>query len=361
MTRFEGLRIGLVGPLPPPAGGMANQTRQLGELLRAEGANVMLVQTNAPCRPEFLARVPLLRALARLLPYLGVLWRATGRVELLHVMANSGWSWHLFAVPAIWIAHLRGVRIVVNYRGGEAGKFLARSHTLVRWSMRRVDSLAVPSGFLEGTFARHGMHAAVVPNVIDLARFHPAGASRQRAAHIVVARNLEALYDNESALRAFVRVLERCPSGRLTIAGSGPEASRLGALARELGIEHAVRFTGRLDREVMAKLYRESDVVLNPSRADNMPNSLLEAMASGVPVVSTDVGGVPFMVQHEETALLVKAGDFEAMAAAIVRLIEDGTLWQRLSQAGLEQARRYSWPRVAPDLAKLYGAALQRG
>jgi glycosyltransferase involved in cell wall biosynthesis len=360
MTPFENLRIGLVGPLPPPAGGMANQTRQLAELLRQEGASVQLVQTNAPYRPAFMGGAYGMRALFRLVPYLFTLWRKAGRVELFHVMANSGWSWHLFAVPAIWIARLRGVPVVVNYRGGEASRFLEKSPALVRWSMRRVSSLAVPSGFLEDAFARHGMAAQILPNVVDLARFHPREPSCSRGAHVVVARNLEALYDNESALRAFRLVLDRCPSALLTIAGSGPDESRLRSLANELSIEPFVQFTGRLDRDAMARLYRNADIALNPSRADNMPNSLLEAMASGVPVVSTNVGGVPFMVEHEVTALLIDPGDVPAMAEAILRLLDDRPLWHRLSQAGLDRVGGYTWGRIAPDLAKIYCSALGR-
>lgn len=360
MMPFERLRIALVGPLPPPAGGMAGQTRQLAELLRGEGASVHIVQTNAPYRPALIGRAQGVRALFRLVPYFFSLWRMAGRVELFHVMANSGWSWHLFAVPPIWIARLRGVAVVVNYRGGEADGFLAKSAGLVRWSMRRASSLAVPSRFLEGTFARHGMAAEIVPNVVDPVRFHPAGSARPRGAHIVVARNLEALYDIESALRAFAVVLARFPQATITIAGTGPSAVHLTALAHTLGLVSSLSFAGRLDRDAMAELYRNADIALNPSRADNMPNSLLEAMASGLPVVSTNVGGVPFMVEHDVNALLVNAGDVTAMAAAIVRLLEDPALWQRLSRAGLERAARYTWPQVAPDLAKIYRSALGR-
>jgi hypothetical protein len=117
MMGLAGLHVGLVGPLPPPAGGMANQTRQLAELLRSAQADVSLVQSNAPYRPAWAGRVPVLRALFRLVPYLLRLWRAAGRSDVLHVMANSGWSWHLFAAPAIWVARWRQVPVVVNYRG----------------------------------------------------------------------------------------------------------------------------------------------------------------------------------------------------------------------------------------------------
>jgi glycosyltransferase involved in cell wall biosynthesis len=339
------LRVGLVGPLPPPAGGMANQTMQLARLLREDGLTVDLIQVNAPHAPAWIGRVPVVRAAFRLLPYLARLWRAAGRCDLFHVMANSGWSWHLYATPAIWIAHLRGVPAVVNYRGGEAEPFLRRAAPVVRFTMRRAAALVVPSGFLQQVFARFAMQAKVVPNIVDLARFHPAEAA-PATIHVVVARNLEPIYDIATALRAFATVAGRHPDARLSVAGSGPERARLEALAAELGIAGRVRFTGRLDAEEMAALYRAASVSLNPALADNMPNSVLEALASGVPVVSTDVGGVPFIVRDGETALLVRPGDATAMAAAIARLAAEPELRRRLIANGLRTASALTWDRV---------------
>jgi glycosyltransferase involved in cell wall biosynthesis len=358
MTGFRGLRIALVGPLPPPAGGMANQTRQLAELLRAAQAQVSLVQTNAPYRPAWVARFGGVRALCRLLPFLAALWRTVGRSDLVHVMANSGWSWHLFAAPAVWIAHLRRVPVIVNYRGGEAAAFLAGSGRWVRSTMRLSAALVVPSGFLEQVFASHSMSARVVPNIVNLQRFSPAMQPGHASQHLMVARNLEPLYDNETALRVLALVREQLPDAHMTIAGTGPDAERLRALVVALGLENVVHFAGRLTPDEMAALYRTADVSLNPSLADNMPNSVLESLASGVPVVSTDVGGVPFLVKHESTALLVPPRDARAMAQAVLRLVDDPALRQRLVITGLQEVRRYTWDQVAPQLADVYQSAL---
>ncbi len=86
-------------------------------------------------------------------------------------MANSGWSWHLFAAPAIWIAKLRGIPVIVNYRGGEADVFFDRAFSSVRPSLSRADAIIVPSGFLEAVFAKRGFSTRIVPNIIDLSRF----------------------------------------------------------------------------------------------------------------------------------------------------------------------------------------------
>ena len=358
MSALAGMHIGLVGPLPPPAGGMANQTRQLAELLRSAGAQVSLVQTNAAYRPAWAGRVPVLRAAVRLLPYVAALWRTAGHAQVLHVMANSGWSWHVFAAPAIWVARLRRVPVVVNFRGGEAAAFLAKSARCVAWSLRRTARLIVPSGYLQQVFGQHGLDAHIVPNVVDLQRFHPAPVGAERELRLMVARNLEPIYDNATALRAFAQVLQVQPAARLTVAGTGPELAALQALAQELGVGTRVEFAGRLDRDAMAQRLRHCAVALNPSRIDNTPNSVLEALASGVPVVSTDVGGVPFLVQHERTALLVPPGDPQAMAQQVLRLLQEPELAARLAANGLRDAQRYTWPMVAPGLSEVYMAAL---
>lgn len=357
MKELQSLRLVLVGPLPPPAGGMATQTAQLKRLLEGEGVQVDLVQTNAPYRPAALGRVPGLRALARLLPYLWALWQACGRVQLMHLMANSGWSWHLFAAPAIAIARLRGVPVLVNYRGGEAEGFLARSQRVVALTLNRVHALVVPSGFLVQVFGRFGWRAQIVPNVVDLGLFHP-GAPREAGHHLVVTRNLEALYDNASAIRALAELRRGHPDTRLTVAGSGPQRAELEALVAELGLQQAVHFTGRLERQTLAELLRSADVLLNPSLADNMPNSLLEALASGVPVVSTRVGGVPFMVEDGRTALLVPPQDPGRLAAAVRQLFDNAALAAALRSAGLQEARRYTWQEVWPQLAAAYRRCL---
>ena len=202
---LDGVRICLVGPLPPPAGGMAVLTEQLAGLLRIDGARVEVVQVNAPYRPAWAQRLKGVRALFRLLPYLLGLWRAIGRADLVQVMANSGLSWHLFARPALRVAALRGVPVIVNYHGGEAEEFLADAANSLRRSLRSTSALLVPSGFLVEVFARHGIAARILPNVVDLSRFvpRPKAVSSRSGPHLVVARNLEHIYGADLAIRAF--------------------------------------------------------------------------------------------------------------------------------------------------------------
>jgi glycosyltransferase involved in cell wall biosynthesis len=341
---------------------MANQTRQLAGLLRTAGADVSLVQVNAPYRPAWAGRLHGIRALFRLAPYIWQLWRTAGKVRLFHVMANSGWSWHLFAAPAIWIGWFRGVRVIVNYRGGEAEEFFSRSFCWVRPSLEKVTTVIVPSGFLADVFNRRGVATRIVPNIVNLDRFTTGGRHlhirEDTGPQLLVTRNLEPIYDIDTALRVLQQVRKSFPGATMTVCGSGPERDRLLALAQALEIESAVVFTGRVENEQIAELYRSADVMVNPSLADNMPNSVLEALASGVPVVSTGVGGVPYLVQHEKTALLAPPGDVDAMAKAVIRVLETPELADRLVTAGLAEIQQYTWPHVRGELQSVYTAAL---
>jgi L-malate glycosyltransferase len=153
----------------------------------------------------------------------------------------------------------------------------------------------------------------------------------------------------------------RSPRAHLSVAGSGPERARLEALASELGLQGAVTFTGRLENHEMVGLYRGASVVMNPSRVDNMPISILESLACGVPVVSTNVGGVPDLVSDGRTALLVPPEDPDAMAAAAISLLEDPKRADALRAAGLALAREYGWSRVRERWRDVYRAAMGTG
>jgi glycosyltransferase involved in cell wall biosynthesis len=110
----------------------------------------------------------------------------------------------------------------------------------------------------------------------------------------------------------------------------------------------------------MGAIYQSADVMINASLADNMPISILEALASGVPVVSTDVGGVPYLVEHGKTALLVPAKDPAAMANAILALLNEPARAAQIREAGIESVRQYTWPNVRAQLLRVYEEVLAK-
>lgn len=348
-------RICVVGPLSPPSGGMASQCEQLVRFLRQEGVEVELVQSNLPYWPAWIGRVPIVRALARLLPYTRRLWHAVARADVVHVLANSGWAWHLFAAPAVMIARMRGTAVIVNYHGGDADAFLARAPRYVRTLLASASLMVLPSAFLQRVVGRYGLSGEVIPNGIDLSRFRPGRSPALRLnPHLLVTRNLEPIYDIDTAIRAFAHVRTSLPMALLTIAGSGPEQARLSSLAAEMGLASAVRFVGRVDNHDIHRLYGAAACFLNPSTVDNMPVSILEAFACGVPVVSTCAGGIPDMLEDGVSGLLVPVGDDVAMAHSALRILINPSLALRLRRAGLLEAEKYAWARVRKQWLGVY-------
>ncbi|GGO63794.1 glycosyltransferase family 4 protein [Bowmanella pacifica] len=335
---------------------MAGQTRQLVDLLNGQDLDVALVATNAAYRPAWVGKIPVLRALFRLLPYFLTLYREIRRADVVHMMANSGWSWYLFAMPCIWVAHWLNTPVIVNYRGGHAESFFQRSWSKVRGSIKKAARVVVPSGFLQQVFVRYDTDAEVIPNILDAERFCPAIHKLPASLHLISTRNLEHIYGNDVILEAFAKLEKKYPEARLTVAGSGPQQSELEELAERLAIADKVTFCGRLNQVQMVALYQSAHLMLNASRVDNSPNSLIEAMACAVPVVSSDVGGIPFLLQSGENGLLVSPDDAEALAESALMLLDDKSLYTKVQQNALISVERFHQDKVIAQWIALYRA-----
>lgn len=349
--------IGMVGPTPPPNGGMALQTLQLVDMLRAEGFMVTPLSTTPAWKPAFIGRIPILRAVVRLLTFIFAVWRLAKKADVVHVMANSGWSWQLHAAPALWLCWLRGTPAIVNYHGGAARDYFDQSFSRVKPSMDKASLVVVPSGYLEDVFADFKIDTRVVPNVVDRMLFKPNTEPKIESDvfTLVITRNLEEIYGIRTALEALAIVLAQTPGVCMKIAGSGPQELQLKALTQQLGIADNVDFVGRLDRAGVVALYESADAMLNPTTVDNMPTSVIEAMASGLPVISTDVGGIPYIVTNRKTALLVPADEPGLLASAILELKASVTLQQQLREGALVEVEKYTWLNVREQWLKAYG------
>ncbi len=354
-------KVVIVGPLAPPAGGMANQTQKLAEFLRDEGLVVEVIRTNADYKPVFIGKVPGIRAIFRLALYKLSLFKQLKSADVVHVMANSGWSWHLFAAPAIIIARLLNKPVVLNYRGGYAQSFFEKSWYWVNLTLKRVQAIVVPSTFLQEVFNDFGKTVQVVPNVLDQTLFHQRKSKSKTdidASHLIVTRNLEAIYDVATVIHAFARVKKEFPNAFLSIAGTGPERAALERQVTSYEIEKSVTFTGRLSPGEMAALYQSADVMLNASTVDNTPNSIIESLACGTPVITTNAGGIAKLVTHQHDALLVDIGDDKDMATQTIALLKNNQQRAVLIENGLRTIAKFYWPNVWLKLKACYDNAI---
>ena len=346
----------LVAPKAPPYGGMALQAELLAKLLREDGHAVSYFASNFefPAGLRFVNRIPGVRTLMRHLLIWPKLWRQAARVEVAHVFAASWLYFFAAAAPAVMVGKILGKRVILNYRGGDAERFFARWGFAVKTVMRMADVVTAPSQFLASVIHRHfGIPVVIVSNILDhsIFRFRERPAIRPR---LVVARQLEEIYDIESVLKAFRDIQERHPDACLAVAGTGSQEGRLRALSREWGLRGA-SFLGHVAHDDLPRLYAEYDIFINASRVDNFPGALVEASAAGLALVTTAAGGIPYMYEHERDALLAPPGDWQALADAVETLLESPALARRLTRSGLAVARSCDWRSVRQGIYATYG------
>lgn len=349
------IRVCLVGPSLDILGGQAVQLQRLLVRLRENprlDVDFLPVNPRLPWRLDRLQRIKYVRTIVTSIAYGASLLRRVPRYDVVHAFSASYSSFLLAPVPAMLAARLYGRRAILNYRSGEAEDHLGRS-PLARRLVRLADAVVAPSGYLVDVFGRFDLAARSIFNFVEIERI----PYRRRVAPRPVFlsnRNLEPLYNVGCVLHAFAVVQQRIPEASLIVAGDGAEAGSLRALAAELGLRN-VEFVGRVKPTDMPALYDRADVFLNSPNIDNMPNSIIEAYAAGLPVATTDAGGIPYILQHERTGLMVPSGDWQALAAAALRLVEEPGLAARLSDAGrAECVASYVWPAVAREWEALY-------
>jgi L-malate glycosyltransferase len=333
----------VIAPSLEHAGGQSVQAARLVESLRGEpGVHVSFLPSDTPLRGplKMLGSVRFARTAARMPFYLSTLLRAIPRHDVIHVFAASYWSFVLGPTPAVAVARALRKQVVLNYHSGEAPDHLANWPS-ARRTLRSADAVVVQSHYLEEAFARAGLRTTVIPNHVDLRQF-PYRTRTPLRPRFLSTRALEPHYGGATILRAFALVQRRLPAAQLLVVGDGSCRAELEGLAQELKLQ-GVTFLGEVDPRRMPAHYDSADVLLNASHVDSMPLSILEAYASGLPVVSTRAGGIPWLVTHEQTGLLVPVGDHEALAAAALRLLEDDTLAAALAAKAHAASTAYSW------------------
>jgi glycosyltransferase involved in cell wall biosynthesis len=352
------INVAIVAPSLRILGGQAVQARRLLDRWAADvDVNAWLVPVNpVPRRPfERLLKIAYARTVATQLSYWPLLVRELRRADVVHVFSASYTSFLLSPLPAILVAKALGKPVVLNYRSGEAPDHLMRS-AVARTALRHVDLNVVPSRFLQNVFASFDIPARVVANTIDLQQF----AYRVRdplRPRLLSTRNFEPLYNVACTLRACARVQAKFPDASLTLVGNGSGVQALRRLAEELRLRN-VTFVGAVPPSEIAAYYAAADIYVQTPSIDNMPGSVLEAFASGLPVVATAVGGVPTILEHGRHGLLAPDNDDEAVANHVITLLGRPDYARQLAAAAHETCTGYEWSTVRDQWLAVYRSVI---
>lgn len=289
-----------------------------------------------------------------LLPRLLALHRRR-RFDLVHCHAA-----YPQAHVAASLGRLTGLPFVVRPHGCDIlpGEVIRRSPRLERRMRRAIaaaDLVVAQGEFLRGVIEAVGVPAErirVINNGVDVAAFRAAAPYPHPRPYLLGMGSLVPHKGFDLLIRGYARLPADRPD--LLIAGDGPERPALLALARDLGVERQVHLTGPVTGPRKVSLFRSATCFICPSRREPFANVLLEALASGLPAIATDVGGNREIVHHGENGLLCEPESPPALAAAMERLLADASLAAGLRAGAARLIARFDWDAVADCYIDLY-------
>jgi glycosyltransferase involved in cell wall biosynthesis len=326
-------------------GYVTTQGQVVSDLLAAEGVKITCVSS----------KINRARRLAEIVMTLVKNQRKFDAV-VLEVYSGMGF---IIADVAGWLCRRFKLPLIMFLHGGNLPEFIEENSTWTRRVLDRADILVAPSQFLAEKIGNFGYQVTVIPNVIDLGLYSFRERSRIQP-HLVWMRSFHSIYHPEMAVEVLAELRQSVPHATLTMAGvdKGLEKN-VKELARKKGLAAAVRFPGFLDAGAKAREFAAADIYLNTNRIDNMPVSVVEACAFGLPVVATAVGGLPYLIEHRKNGLLVPNEDVKAMVEAVKNLLDDPDLTQTISQNARRLAEHSAWMQVRTDWQELFEKKLR--
>ena len=347
-------RILIVAPSVDILGGQAVQAARLVSRLQSESifdVGFLPINPRLPGFLRLLQAVKYVRTVATSLLYAATLFTQVPKYDVIHIFSASYFSFVLAQTPAILIARLFGKRVLLNYHSGEAADHFKRWPSAIG-TIQLADEVVVPSEYLVKVFADFGLRAKAIKNLIELDDFR-FRERKQLRPQFLTNRNLETHYGVDCVLRAFAKIQTTHPNASLKVAGTGSQLGALQALAEELGLQNTA-FVGRVEPDAIYALYDAADVYLNGSRIDNQPLSILEAFACGIPIVTSDAGGIPEMVRDGVTGFVVRVDDHERIAAKALSVLEKPEDTVRITRRAFDECQKYGWQCVGERWTQLY-------
>lgn len=310
------------------------------DLFAAEGFDVICVSSK-------------INRAARFGDITSTLWREQKNIDVVVLEIYSGKSF-LIADTVSRLCKAFKLPLVMVLHGGNLPEFAAKYPYWIENVLRRADFLVAPSKFLASKIGGNSFEILVIPNILNL-EIYPFREREKIKPRLIWMRSFHAAYNPEMAIKVLAALRETVPEATLTMAGKdkGLE-SKLVEMTGKMGLSDAIKFVGFLDEKRKMQEFSKADIYINTNRIDNMPVSILEACAMGLPVVATDVGGLPYLISDGENGLLVSENDVDAMVKAVKKLIDDSLLTNKISRNGRCLAERSSWKAVCPQWEKLF-------
>ena len=243
-------------------------------------------------------------------------------------------------------------KLVVTYHGGDAGNFFKKHKFLARYFLTKSDTNIVLSGFLGEVFEKYSIPYTVIPNIMELSE-EQIFLRENILPNYISVRTLFNIYNIGCILNAFKIVQQKYPEATLTLLGDGDCRERLENQAKELNLQN-IHFVGKIGNHEIYNYLSKADVFVSSSIIDNQPVSILEAYNAGVLVVSSRVGGIPYMVKDSKTGLLFESNNHNELAEKMILAITEQELSKNMILNANKELKNYSWEKIREKLLPLY-------
>ena len=282
-------------------------------------------------------------------------WRHRHRYDVAQVDVYSGPAF-FWAEAVTWVLRRAGKPYILTLHGGNLPTFARRWPGRVRHLLRSATMVTTPSRYLQEKMAPYREDIRLLPNPIDIERY-PFRLRAQPKPRLVWLRAFHAIYNPALAPRVLVHLVDEFPDVHLIMVGPDKGDGSFQAtqrLVEKLGLDDHIHFPGSVPKEAVPKWLDKGDIFINTTNVDNTPVSVLEAMACGLCIVSTNVGGIPYLLEHEADALLVPPDDPESMATAVRRILTEPWLAKRLSLHARRKAEQFNWANILSQWEALF-------
>jgi len=277
----------------------------------------------------------------RLIETLGTLVRKKDQYDVAIVSLFGTWPSFLWQEFITRLLKLFNKKIILCIRGGSIPERIGSGASRFYTAIKRADKLVAPSSYFGLYFEQKGFDVNIIENPVNLSLYQFCKKEKIRP-RIVWMRAFTDVYDPLMAVRVAKRLSEKYNDFEMVMAGKdGPVLQATKDLVKEYGLEDRIIFPGYINMQQKQVFAKDYDIYLCTNKIDNTPVSLTEFMQFGLPIVSVNVGGIPYMIEDNVNGLLVNAGDYEAMFNKITLLIEDQTLAQSIIKNAYSYVQRY--------------------
>jgi len=277
---------------------------------------------------------------ARLFEMLGAIRRNRGAIILIAVYSTSAFY---FAWTCARLCRLLRVQYIPCLHGGNLPQRISNNPGLCAQIFAHSQTNVVVSGYLQASLNQHGWPSILIPNSINIAQCPFLHRSTVQPKLLWV-RSFHHIYNPQLAVQLVKVLTTTYPAVTLTMVGPDKDGSldTCQKLAVELGVSDKITFTGRLTVNEWVALSASHDIFINTTNFDNLPVSVIEAMALGLPVVSTNVGGLPYLVNNEHNGLLVNPNSVDEFVTGVQRILSNSSFTGALSVEARNTAENFS-------------------